>query len=131
MHDLRLLQRIPELDLVLGPQYSGRLGDLLDDVQQNHCQVSATQPIHIQEDLSKPRRGSPTTAWLNVIYGCNERCVASIILKPEVNVHLDIIIADKVLWLYSSWFGDCVVCHLQMHLLRRPLVRCDAQHLFH
>lgn len=68
-------QRVPELDLVLGPQYTGRLGDLLEDVERNHCQVTATEPIHIQEDMSKPRRESATTAWLNVIYGCNERFV--------------------------------------------------------
>lgn len=65
----KLLRRVPELDLVIGPQYANRLGDLLEDVQLNHTQVAATEPVFIQEDLSKPRRESSITAWVNVIYG--------------------------------------------------------------
>lgn len=69
-----MLRRIPELDLVFGPQYVNRLGDLLDEVAKNGCQIAATDPIHIQEDISKPRRESSVTAWVNVIYGCGENC---------------------------------------------------------
>ena len=36
------------------------------------AQVVATEPLHIMEDVTKPRRGSSTTAWVNIIYGCNE-----------------------------------------------------------
>lgn len=68
-----LLRRVPEVDLVLGPQYANRLGELLDDVRTNGVQVVATEPVHVSEDLTKPRRGSSTTAWVNVIYGCLER----------------------------------------------------------
>lgn len=70
----KMLRRIPELDLVFGPQYANRLGDLLEDVDRNGCQVAATDPIHIQEDISKPKRESTVTAWINVIYGCGENC---------------------------------------------------------
>lgn len=70
-----LLRRVPEVDLVLGPQYANRLGELLDDVRTNGSQVVATEPMHVCEDLTKPRRGSSTTAWVNVIYGCLERYV--------------------------------------------------------
>lgn len=76
---LKLLRRVPELDLVLGPQYAGRLGDLLDDVKTNMTQVAATEPVHIMEDISKPRRESSVTAWLNVIYGCLERCTYCVV----------------------------------------------------
>lgn len=31
------------------------------------------------EDSSKPRRQSKTVAWVNVIYGCNERCAFCIV----------------------------------------------------
>jgi tRNA-2-methylthio-N6-dimethylallyladenosine synthase len=31
------------------------------------------------EDSSKPRRGSTVAAWVNVIYGCNERCAFCIV----------------------------------------------------
>jgi MiaB/RimO family radical SAM methylthiotransferase len=73
-----LLRRIPEIDLVLGPQYANRLGDLLEDVW-NGNQVVATAAAHIMQDSTKPRRGSVTTAWVNVIYGCNERCTFCIV----------------------------------------------------
>lgn len=73
-----LLRRVPEVDLVLGPQYANRLGDLLEDVA-NGNQVVATEASHIMEDSTKPRRSSTTVAWVNVIYGCNERCTFCIV----------------------------------------------------
>ena len=69
----QLLRRVPELDLVMGPQHANRLEDLLTQVFDGN-QVVATEPIHIVEDITKPRRDSKVTAWVNVIYGCNERC---------------------------------------------------------
>lgn len=73
-----LLRRAPEVDLVMGPQYSNRLADLLEDVS-NGNQVVATSASHIMEDSTKPRRGSTVAAWVNVIYGCNERCTYCIV----------------------------------------------------
>jgi hypothetical protein len=74
-----LLQHAPEIDLVMGPQYANRLGDLLEDVMVNGNQVVATAATHIMEDSTKPRRGSKVAAWVNVIYGCNERCTFCIV----------------------------------------------------
>jgi len=68
-----LLRRFPEVDLVMGPQYANRLGDLLEAVGSGH-QVVATEGLHVMEDATRPRRGSDVCAWVNVIYGCNERC---------------------------------------------------------
>lgn len=73
-----LLRRVPEVDLVMGPQYANRIADLLEDVS-NGNQVVATEASHIMEDSSKPRRGSKVAAWVNVIYGCNERCAFCIV----------------------------------------------------
>ncbi|CAJ1966991.1 unnamed protein product [Cylindrotheca closterium] len=73
-----LLRRVPEVDLVMGPQYANRIADLLEDVS-NGNQVVATEATHIMEDSSKPRRQSTTCAWVNVIYGCNERCAFCIV----------------------------------------------------
>lgn len=73
-----LLRRAPEVDLVMGPQYANRLADLLEDVS-NGNQVVATEACHIMEDSTKPRRGSTVAAWVNVIYGCNERCTFCIV----------------------------------------------------
>lgn len=74
----KLLRRVPELDLVMGPQHANRLEDLLEQVFAGH-QVVATEPIQIVEDITKPRRDSNVTAWVNVIYGCNERCTYCVV----------------------------------------------------
>ncbi|GAB4135447.1 MAG: tRNA (N6-isopentenyl adenosine(37)-C2)-methylthiotransferase MiaB [Cyanobacteria bacterium J069] len=73
-----LLRRVPELDLVMGPQHANRLQDLLERVFQGR-QVVATEPVHIMEDITQPRRDSAVTAWVNVIYGCNERCTYCVV----------------------------------------------------
>jgi tRNA-2-methylthio-N6-dimethylallyladenosine synthase len=73
-----LLRRVPELDLVMGPQYANRLDELLEQVLSGQ-QVVATEPVHIMEDITKPRRDSAVTAWVNVIYGCNERCTYCVV----------------------------------------------------
>jgi len=74
----QLLRRAPEVDLVMGPQYANRISDLLEDVS-NGNQVVATEASHVMEDSTKPRRGSTVAAWVNVIYGCNERCTYCIV----------------------------------------------------
>ncbi|WP_390883422.1 MiaB/RimO family radical SAM methylthiotransferase [Kovacikia minuta] len=74
----QLLRRVPELDLVMGPQHANRLEDLLEEVFSGN-QVVATEPVHIMEDITKPRRDSTMTAWVNVIYGCNERCTYCVV----------------------------------------------------
>ncbi|XWK90281.1 MAG: tRNA (N6-isopentenyl adenosine(37)-C2)-methylthiotransferase MiaB [Phormidium sp.] len=73
-----LLRRVPELDLVMGPQHANLLEDLLEQVF-NGNQVVATEAVHIMEDITKPRRDSAVTAWVNVIYGCNERCTYCVV----------------------------------------------------
>lgn len=73
-----LLRRVPELDLVMGPQHANRLNDLLEQVFDGN-QIVATEPVHIMEDITKPRRDSEVTAWVNVIYGCNERCTYCVV----------------------------------------------------
>jgi len=73
-----LLRRVPEVDLIMGPQHANRLRDLLEQVFAG-SQVIATEPVHIFEDITKPRRDSQVTAWVNVIYGCNERCTYCVV----------------------------------------------------
>ena len=73
-----LLRRVPELDLVMGPQHANRLETLLTQVQTGQ-QVVATEDHHILEDLTTARRDSSTCAWVNVIYGCNERCTYCVV----------------------------------------------------
>ena len=73
-----LLRRVPELDLVMGPQHANRLETLLNKVD-NGQQVVATEELHVIEDLTTARRDSKICAWVNVIYGCNERCTYCVV----------------------------------------------------
>jgi tRNA-2-methylthio-N6-dimethylallyladenosine synthase len=73
-----LLRRVPELDLVMGPQHANRLGTLLERVESG-AQVVATEDHQILEDITTARRESAVCAWVNVIYGCNERCTYCVV----------------------------------------------------
>ncbi len=73
-----LLRRVPELDLVMGPQHANRLETLLNQVD-NGQQVVATDEYLILEDLTTAKRDSKICAWVNVIYGCNERCTYCVV----------------------------------------------------
>ena len=75
----QLMRRMPEIDLVVGPQLINRLADLLETVWDGGNQVVATAATHIMEDNTKPNRQSTVAAWVNVIYGCNERCAFCIV----------------------------------------------------
>ena len=74
----QLLRRVPEVDLVMGPHHANRLGELLERVEQGN-QVVAVEHIDIVEDITVARRDSDITAWVNVIYGCNEKCTYCIV----------------------------------------------------
>jgi tRNA-2-methylthio-N6-dimethylallyladenosine synthase len=73
-----LLRRVPELDLVMGPQHANRLASLLERVESGQ-QVVATEEHTILEDITAARRDSSVCAWVNVIYGCNERCTYCVV----------------------------------------------------
>ena len=73
-----LLRRVPEVDLIMGPQHANRLEVLLNKVD-NGQQVVATEEQHILEDLTTARRDSKICAWVNIIYGCNERCTYCVV----------------------------------------------------
>ena len=73
-----LLRRVPEIDLVMGPQHANRLETLLNQVDNGH-QVLATDEQHIYEDIATARRESAICGWVNIIYGCNERCTYCVV----------------------------------------------------
>ncbi len=68
-----LLRRVPEIDLVMGPQHVNNLENLLGKVESGN-QVVATEETFISEDIVNARRESSICGWVNIIYGCNERC---------------------------------------------------------
>lgn len=73
-----LLRRVPEVDVVLGPQYVPHLQNVLESVEWGH-QVVATLPMIHQEDFARPIRGHDLKAWVNIIYGCNEHCTYCVV----------------------------------------------------
>jgi len=75
-----LLRRVPEVDVVLGPQYVPFLKNVLESVAMGQ-QVVATSPMLLQEDVgwAKPIRGHTVRAWVNVIFGCNEHCTYCVV----------------------------------------------------
>ncbi len=73
-----LLRRVPEIDLVMGPQHANRLETLLNQVDNGH-QVLAIDEQHIYEDITTARRESDICGWVNIIYGCNERCTYCVV----------------------------------------------------
>ena len=62
----------------MGPQHANRLETLLLQVQSGQ-QVVATEDHHILEDITTARRDSAVCGWVNVIYGCNERCTYCVV----------------------------------------------------
>jgi tRNA-2-methylthio-N6-dimethylallyladenosine synthase len=63
---------------VMAPQHANRLETLLQQVHSG-AQVVATEEHHILEDITTARRDSTVCAWVNVIYGCNERCTYCVV----------------------------------------------------
>jgi tRNA-2-methylthio-N6-dimethylallyladenosine synthase len=74
-----LARRFPEVDIIMGPQYANRLGELLTHVADGGDQVVATEPIYQMEDNVLSQRSSDIVAFVNVIYGCNERCTFCVV----------------------------------------------------
>lgn len=72
-----MLRRVPEVDIVMGPQFANQITSLLD--RADSAQVCATDHIQISEDIATPRRESDITAWVNAIYGCNEKCTYCVV----------------------------------------------------
>eukprot|EP01031_Cornospumella_fuschlensis_P029006 gene29006-35011_t len=73
-----ILKRFPEVDAVMGPQYSNRVMEIVPLVREGH-QLVATDPAYQSEDSLAPLRRSDITAFVNVIYGCNERCTYCVV----------------------------------------------------
>ncbi|OEU09121.1 hypothetical protein FRACYDRAFT_148212, partial [Fragilariopsis cylindrus CCMP1102] len=76
---LRLLQKIPEIDVVLGPQYVPYLSEVLTKIEWGY-QFCLTEPTIIIDNYKTNYDGSTSIrAWVNVIYGCNEHCTYCVV----------------------------------------------------
>lgn len=75
----RLLDRVPEVDVVMGPQYANRIGEVIAEFRDRMAQIVAIEPVHIQDDISRPKRESKVSAWVNIMYGCLENCTYCVV----------------------------------------------------
>lgn len=75
----KLLSRVPEVDIVMGPQYANRIGEVLQEYERHMSQVVMVDNVHVSEDISVPNRGSSVTAWVNIVYGCREQCTYCVV----------------------------------------------------
>jgi tRNA-2-methylthio-N6-dimethylallyladenosine synthase len=76
----RILQRVPYVDLVFGPQNIPKLPALLDEVQAHRRQISdlADNPLW-DAQLFPLRRESPMQAWVTVMQGCDKFCTFCVV----------------------------------------------------
>ena len=70
-------------------------------------------PIHIMEDVTVPRRDSDLTAWVNVIFGCNERCTYCVVPNTRGREQSRDPAAIKV----TQFCTDCLIEHTNCHRL--------------
>jgi MiaB/RimO family radical SAM methylthiotransferase len=75
-----LLRKVPELDVVLGPQYVPFLSNVLEQIEWGN-QLVATAPMLHKEDnaFAKPIRGHTVRGFVNTILGCNEHCTYCVV----------------------------------------------------
>src|SRR5262245_49040545 len=75
-----ILQRVPQVDLVFGPQNIPKLPTLLARIQQRRRQLSdlADNPLW-DEQLFPIRRDHPYQAWVTVMQGCDKFCTFCVV----------------------------------------------------
>jgi tRNA-2-methylthio-N6-dimethylallyladenosine synthase len=73
-----LIVKYPEIDAVIGPQYVNRFGEFIPLILDGYRLVM-TDPSYQNEDSTLPIRKSGLSAFVNVIYGCNERCTYCVV----------------------------------------------------
>jgi tRNA-2-methylthio-N6-dimethylallyladenosine synthase len=75
-----ILQRVPHVDLVFGPQNIPKLPSLLTQVQTRRHQLSdlADNPLW-DEQLFPIQRDNPYQAWVTVMQGCDKFCTFCVV----------------------------------------------------
>jgi len=102
-----LLRKVPELDLVMGPQHVNNLENLLERVELGN-QVLATEEKFISEDITNARRDSSICGWVNIIYGCNERCSYCVVpsVRGREQSRLPLAIKNEIISLAKNNFKE-------------------------
>jgi tRNA-2-methylthio-N6-dimethylallyladenosine synthase len=120
---------VPELDLVMGPQHANRLDVLLAQVEQGQ-QVVATEEHHILEDITTARRDSTICGWVNVIYGCNERCTYCVVpsVRGQEQSRLPEAIKLEMEGLAARGFKEITLLGQNIDAYGRDLPPCPHPH---
>lgn len=70
----KLLKRFPHVDIVFGTYQLQQLGEMLDAViEDSSRQLRVTPDETIEESITAKRKGA-FSAFVNIIYGCNNYC---------------------------------------------------------
>jgi tRNA-2-methylthio-N6-dimethylallyladenosine synthase len=78
---VKLLSRIPYLDMVVGPQNIHRLGELVEGVKNGSERVVATEQSETitEDEYSVPTRIDGFKAFVPIMRGCNNYCAYCIV----------------------------------------------------
>lgn len=68
-----LLEKVPEVDFVLGPMEIHRIGEVVRETEENHTRLCVTEEREIPEGLPINRRKGVST-FVPIIRGCNNFC---------------------------------------------------------
>ena len=125
-----LLRRVPELDLVMGPQHANRLETLLNQVE-NGQQVVATDEIHILEDITTARRDSNICGWVNIIYGCNERCTYCVVpsVRGKEQSRQPKAIKEEIKELAYKGYKEITLLGQNIDAYGRDLINCETKNV--
>ena len=73
----KLLDKVPYLDLVLGPDQIAQLPDLVDGIRAREHRVTATEFVHRKEYAfppAQPPEDGRITSFVTIMKGCNKVC---------------------------------------------------------
>jgi len=74
----RLMERMPWVDFIAGPQQVLKIGELVNEIRSGHRHQAALampdQDFVDQSGLDKPQREDTLKAWVTIMEGCNNFC---------------------------------------------------------
>ena len=90
----RLLERVPQLDLVVGPDGYRRLPELIDEARDEPTLSVRLSRVETYGDLA-PARADGVRAWVSIMRGCDKFCAFCIV--PYVRGRERSLPADEVM----------------------------------